>query len=45
MDEELVTIPSRICHFIMREYILPFGVFHTPDGHMAKFHVLYDYIH
>jgi hypothetical protein len=28
----------------MREYISPRGVFHTPDGHMAKFRTLCDYI-
>jgi hypothetical protein len=28
----------------MRDYISPHGVFHTPDGHMAKFPVIYDYI-
>jgi hypothetical protein len=43
-DEELATILSRICHFLMRDYISPHGVFHTPDGHMAKFPVIYDYI-
>jgi hypothetical protein len=28
----------------MREYISPHGVFHIPDGHMAQFLVLCDYI-
>jgi hypothetical protein len=45
MDKELMTIPSRICHFLMREYISPRGVFHTPDGQMAQFSMLCDYIH
>jgi hypothetical protein len=40
-----MTIPSMICHFLMREYISSRGVFHTPDGHMAKFPALYVYIH
>jgi hypothetical protein len=31
LDEELATIPSRICHFLMQEYISPRGVFHTPE--------------
>jgi hypothetical protein len=44
-DEELMTILSSLCHFMMREYISPHGVFHTPDGHMAQFHALRDYIH
>jgi hypothetical protein len=43
-DEELLTIPSRLFHFLMREYISPHGVFHIPDGHMTQFLVLYDYI-
>jgi hypothetical protein len=43
-DEELMTIPSRICDFLMHEYISPHGVYHTPDGHMAQFPVLCDYI-
>jgi hypothetical protein len=43
-DEELLTIPSRLCHFLMREYISPCGRFHIPDGHMAQFPVLCDYI-
>jgi hypothetical protein len=28
----------------MYDYISPRGVFHTPDGHMAKFPTLCDYI-
>jgi hypothetical protein len=43
-DEQLAIITSRICHFLMRDYISPCGVFHTPDGHMAKFPALCDYI-
>jgi hypothetical protein len=43
-DEELLIIPSRLCHFLMCEYISPHGVFHIPDGHMAQFPALCDYI-
>jgi hypothetical protein len=43
-DEELLTILSRHCHFLMHEYISPRGQFHIPDGHMAKFSALCDYI-
>jgi hypothetical protein len=39
-DEELATIPSKICHFLMRDYISPRAMYHTPDGHMAKFPVV-----
>jgi hypothetical protein len=44
MDEQLITISSMIYHFIMREYISPRGGYHTPDGHMAQFLELCDYI-
>jgi hypothetical protein len=44
-DEQLMTNPSRICHFIMHEYISPHDGYHIPDGHMVKFPVLCDYIH
>jgi hypothetical protein len=37
-------IPASLCHFLMSEYISPRGVYHTPDGHMAQFPALYDYI-
>jgi hypothetical protein len=43
-DEELLLVPSRICHFLMRHYISPHGWFHIPDGHMAQFPALCDYI-
>jgi hypothetical protein len=43
-DEELLIIPSRLCHFLMREYISPHGVYDIPDGHMAQFPMLCDYI-
>jgi hypothetical protein len=43
-DEELLTILSRLCHFLMREYISPRGWFHIPDGHMAQFPTLCDCI-
>jgi hypothetical protein len=35
---------SRLCHFLMREYISPKGMFDIPDGHMAQFPALCDYI-
>jgi hypothetical protein len=44
MDEQLVTVPARICHFMMHEYISPHGAYHAPDGHMTQFPVLCDYI-
>jgi hypothetical protein len=44
MDEQLMTIPARLCHFLMCEYILPRGVYHIRNGHMAQFPVLCDYI-
>jgi hypothetical protein len=34
-DKELLSVPSRLCHFLMREYISPRGRFHIADGHMA----------
>jgi hypothetical protein len=43
-DEELLTIPSRLCHFLMREYISLRDVFHIPNDHMAQFPALCDYI-
>jgi hypothetical protein len=43
-DEELLSVPSRICHFLMRHYISPRGQFHIPDGHMTLFPTLCDYI-
>jgi hypothetical protein len=43
-DEELLTIPSRLCHFLMHEYISSRGVFHIPNDHMAQFPALCDYI-
>jgi hypothetical protein len=43
-DEELQSIPSRLCDFLLHEYILPCGRFYIPDGHMAQFPVLCDYI-
>jgi hypothetical protein len=44
MSDELLTIPSSLCHFLMREYISPHGLYHISDGHMAQFPTLYDYI-
>jgi hypothetical protein len=43
-DEELLTISSRLCHFLMREYISPHSVYHIPNGHMTQFPAVYDYI-
>jgi hypothetical protein len=42
MDEQLMTILLRICHFLVREYISPYGAYHTPDGHITQFPVLCD---
>jgi hypothetical protein len=39
-----MTIPARLCHFLMLEYISPPSAYHTPDGHMAQFPALCDYI-
>jgi hypothetical protein len=39
-----MTIPVRLCHFLIHEYISPHDVYHTPDGHMTQFPVLCDYI-
>jgi hypothetical protein len=41
-DEELLSVLSRLCHFLMREYILPRQWFHIPDGHMTQFPALCD---
>jgi hypothetical protein len=41
-DEELLSVPSRICHFLMRHYILPHAQFHIPYSHMDQFTVLCD---
>jgi hypothetical protein len=43
-DEELLLVPLRLRHFLMREYIFPRGRFHIPDGHMTQFPALCDYI-
>jgi hypothetical protein len=43
-DEKLPTISSRLCHFLIREYISPRGRFHIPNGHMTQFLALCDYI-
>jgi hypothetical protein len=43
-DEVLLTISSRLCHVLMREYISPHGRFYIPHGHMARFPALCDYI-
>jgi hypothetical protein len=44
LDEEFLTISSRLCHFLMRKYISPRGRFYNPDAHMTQFPVLCDYI-
>jgi hypothetical protein len=44
MDEQLMIIPPRLCHFLMCEYILHRGAYHTPNGHIAQFPALFDYI-
>jgi hypothetical protein len=44
MDEQLMTIPARICHFLMCEYILPRGAYYTSDGHLVQFPMLCNYI-
>jgi hypothetical protein len=44
MDEQLLVVPARLCHFMMREYISPHGVYHVPDGHMTHFPALCYYI-
>jgi hypothetical protein len=41
-NEELLTIPTRIRHFLMREYIYPRDAYHIPDGHMTQFPALCD---
>jgi hypothetical protein len=43
-DEQLLTIPARHCHFLMCEFISPHGAYHVPDGHIAQFPALCDYI-
>jgi hypothetical protein len=43
-DEELLSVPTRICHFLMHHSILLHGQFHIPDGHMAQFPTMCDYI-
>jgi hypothetical protein len=40
MDEELLTIPTRICHFLMREYISSRGAYYIPDGYMRYMKLL-----
>jgi hypothetical protein len=39
-----MTIPAKLCCFLLREYISPRGAYHTRDGHMAQFPALCDYI-
>jgi hypothetical protein len=43
-DEQIITIPARLCHFLMSEYISPRVVYHTPNGHMTQFPMLCDYL-
>jgi hypothetical protein len=43
-DEELLIISTRICHFLMHEYISPHGAYHIPDGRMSQFLALCNYI-
>jgi thioredoxin-related protein len=43
-DEDLLSISSRICHFLMHHYISLHGRFYIPGGHMAQFLALCDYI-
>jgi hypothetical protein len=43
-NEELLTILSRLYHFLMHKYISPRGRFHITDGHMIQFLALCDYI-
>jgi hypothetical protein len=35
MDGQFMIISVRLCHFLIREYILTRDAYHTPDGHMA----------
>jgi hypothetical protein len=44
MDEQLLTVPGKLSHFMMREYISPRNAYHVHDGHMAPFSMLCDYI-
>jgi hypothetical protein len=39
-------VPARLCHLMMHEYIYisPRGGYHVPDGYMAQFPMLCDYI-
>jgi hypothetical protein len=37
MDEQLLTILARLCHFFMSEYISRHSMYHVPDGHMTEF--------
>jgi hypothetical protein len=39
-----MTVPAKICYFLMREYISLHGAYHTPDGHMIQLSALCDYI-
>jgi hypothetical protein len=39
-----MSVPSRLYHFLMREYISLRGRFHIPNGNMAQFPILCDYI-
>jgi hypothetical protein len=43
-DEQLMTISTRLYHFLMREYISHHSAYHTPDGRMVQFPALCDYI-
>jgi hypothetical protein len=43
-DEQVLTIPARLCYFLIREYIPSRDVYHVSNDHIAQFSTLYDYI-
>jgi hypothetical protein len=43
-DEQVLTIPARLCYFLIREYIPSRDVYHVSNDHIAQFSALYDYI-
>jgi hypothetical protein len=43
LEDQLITISERLCHFMMHEFILPKGRYHPNNGHMIDNATLCDW--
>jgi hypothetical protein len=43
MDDKLIIISERLCHFMMHEFISPKDRYHQDSGHMADNPALCDW--